>query len=418
MPSDGPTPPRSSIRGIHAPSARRSRCYEPALARNDRRRIGRDARRCAQSRPRRARARPSTPRPRTRCSRFLTPHFEGVNRTQFTRDLSGKDWVLHVLRGDRLVGFSTLPIFHTAFEGRQAQHRVTRATPSCLPARGVRLSLARGWISMVRRAQGALVGEPWYWLLLSSGFRTFRFLPVFWREFWPRHDAPTPPTMTRLMAQLARERFGREFRKPPAWCASRRRSGSAASWPDRPRREAPRRARGILSRAQPGPCRGRPTGLSGRVGDENFTAAGAAWCGAARPQVRHDRHFRARECLLAGVGVQREPPLLPRARHARRDAKRRGCGPNSRDTHEAGTARPTSSLRSTMARHSRGACRSSTTRHSHRGSRVSDARNQGARHRRRDAPQHADERFDMSARRLIPFTRGLTAAFDAAVSPG
>jgi hypothetical protein len=48
----------------------------------------------------------------------------------------------------------------------------------------------------------------YYWLLLTSGFRTYRFLPVFWREFFPSRDRPTPGAMQELIDQLARERFG------------------------------------------------------------------------------------------------------------------------------------------------------------------------------------------------------------------
>jgi hypothetical protein len=48
-------------------------------------------------------------------------------------------------------------------------------------------------------------------LLLTSGFRTYRFLPVFWREFFPRFDAVTPPLIHELLAHLAEECFGNQF---------------------------------------------------------------------------------------------------------------------------------------------------------------------------------------------------------------
>jgi hypothetical protein len=34
---------------------------------------------------------------------------------------------------------------------------------------------------------------------------------VFWREFFPRYDAPTPLATKDLLNQLARERFGPQF---------------------------------------------------------------------------------------------------------------------------------------------------------------------------------------------------------------
>jgi hypothetical protein len=47
-----------------------------------------------------------------------------------------------------------------------------------------------------------------YWLLITSGFRTYRFLPVFWKEFWPRHDSPALPA---ILIAMASERFGRRY---------------------------------------------------------------------------------------------------------------------------------------------------------------------------------------------------------------
>jgi hypothetical protein len=53
-----------------------------------------------------------------------------------------------------------------------------------------------------RHPRGRLI-----WLLLTSGFRTYRFLPVFWRDFWPRWDAPMPPEIRALRDRLAREKL-------------------------------------------------------------------------------------------------------------------------------------------------------------------------------------------------------------------
>jgi hypothetical protein len=49
------------------------------------------------------------------------------------------------------------------------------------------------------------------WLLITSGFRTYRFLPVFWREFYPRHDVPASPHWKHTIDQLASERFGQRY---------------------------------------------------------------------------------------------------------------------------------------------------------------------------------------------------------------
>jgi hypothetical protein len=66
-------------------------------------------------------------------------------------------------------------------------------------------------VAGVNALRGALPAGRCFWLLLTSGFRTYRFLPVFWREFFPRFDAPTPAATQRLLDQLARDRFGAQF---------------------------------------------------------------------------------------------------------------------------------------------------------------------------------------------------------------
>ena len=54
-------------------------------------------------------------------------------------------------------------------------------------------------------------GGDLYWLLLTSGFRTYRFLPVFFRSFYPRCDAQTSKTAADLLDAIAFERFGSRY---------------------------------------------------------------------------------------------------------------------------------------------------------------------------------------------------------------
>jgi hypothetical protein len=72
-------------------------------------------------------------------------------------------------------------------------------------------ALSRAWIACVRALRASYPRGKYYWLLLTSGFRTYRFLPVFWREFYPRFDAPMPREQKQLLDFLARERFHSQF---------------------------------------------------------------------------------------------------------------------------------------------------------------------------------------------------------------
>lgn len=141
---------------------------------------------------------------------LLSAHFDGVTPAQFARDLDEKDWVLRVRRGARLVGFSTVQVYATEAVGRRVQVLYSGDTIMAPEAWGSPV-LARGWIALVKRLQATSPADPWYWLLVSSGYRTYRFLPLFWREFWPRYDVATPAARSCELAQLARARFGAQF---------------------------------------------------------------------------------------------------------------------------------------------------------------------------------------------------------------
>ena len=141
---------------------------------------------------------------------LLAHHFNGVTRTQFERDLAARNRVILILRDGRLVGFSTLLAYTTGFEGERINVIYSGDTIVAPEAWGT-TALPRAWVAAVDELRGTMPEGRCYWLLLTSGFRTYRFLPVFWREFYPRFDRATPPTLQRLLNQLAVEQFGEQF---------------------------------------------------------------------------------------------------------------------------------------------------------------------------------------------------------------
>lgn len=144
---------------------------------------------------------------------LLARHFDGVTRAQFAEDLAEKNWTVLIQRDGRLVGFSTLLVYESTFDGEPVSVVYSGDTIVAPEAWGAP-ALARGWITAVNQLRERYPRGKYYWLLLTSGFRTYRFLPVFWREFFPRHDAPMPAALKRLRDQLATERFGEQYDLP------------------------------------------------------------------------------------------------------------------------------------------------------------------------------------------------------------
>lgn len=142
---------------------------------------------------------------------LLRSQFPGIPREAFERDLAAKNWVL-LLEDERTgapEGFSTLMYYTRTIGGREVQVVYSGDTVVSESAGGGS-SLSKCWIGAVNLLRGDNPA-PVYWLLIVSGFRTYRFLPVYWRRFYPRYDESTPLEAQQLMDTLAIERFGARY---------------------------------------------------------------------------------------------------------------------------------------------------------------------------------------------------------------
>ncbi len=137
-------------------------------------------------------------------------HFEGVTFAHFRRDLEAKNWVILLEKGERLVGFTTLLVYETSVEGEICSV-VYSGDTIVAPEVWSAATLPRTWIESVARLRRCYPRGRYFWLLITSGFRTYRFLPLFWREFYPRFDLETPHHWKLLMDCLAIERFGQLY---------------------------------------------------------------------------------------------------------------------------------------------------------------------------------------------------------------
>ena len=139
-----------------------------------------------------------TRRDRDEMFALYTDYFETSDRVTFERDLAEKEWVILLRDGEGVVdGFSTLMRLHVGgatvfFSGDTivARHRWGS------------YDLPRLW----GRHVFATAGENAYWFLISSGFRTYRYLPLFFRDFYPRFDGNA--SMKPLLDRVAVAKFG------------------------------------------------------------------------------------------------------------------------------------------------------------------------------------------------------------------
>ena len=139
---------------------------------------------------------------------LLARCYDHVTRTAFEADLASKTSVILLCDGDgTLRGFSTQQLYDWTWQGEPAGILFSGDTivdPLCWGSTG----LAKGWCAV---AAQALTGHPrrrLFWFLLSKGFRTYLYLPVFFRHFIPSGQPGAPASWTALLDDLATHKFG------------------------------------------------------------------------------------------------------------------------------------------------------------------------------------------------------------------
>lgn len=137
-----------------------------------------------------------------------------ASRRGFDGDLEEKDYLLRVRTEHGLSAFSTLKIYYPEpgvrllFSGDTLSGESARCGHH-LPAR---------WAQFVYRELPHQPGLEDYWLLLCSGYRTYRILPTFFQTYVPAENGP--PCLLEKRDRWASLLFGERYRNGvvhPLW---------------------------------------------------------------------------------------------------------------------------------------------------------------------------------------------------------
>ena len=130
----------------------------------------------------------------------------------FEKDILNKQWIILLEDGsDRsLKGFTTIAYIDVFIDNIDV--RIVYSGDTIIHKNYWNtFELSKCWINTVL-AHNQNIQKPLYWLLLSSGFRTYRFLPTFYKEFYPRYDKVMPKNIKTLMSEVAYHIYGNYYK--------------------------------------------------------------------------------------------------------------------------------------------------------------------------------------------------------------
>jgi len=206
---------------------------------------------------------------------LLATYFQGVCDKQFEADLSDKSYAV-LLHDDAgaLVGFSTFAVYAAPGPDGELATIVCSGDTIVAPSAWGSSHLPSAWVQAVHAIHRRSGRAGLYWLLITSGYRTYRFLPVFVRAFVPSVDRGAPADLLDCMRRLARQRWGGQYDpadnvvrlgQPQPLCPT------LAGIPDA-RRDDPHIA--FFLQQNPGHAQGDELVSFASLGEDNLTRAG------------------------------------------------------------------------------------------------------------------------------------------------
>ncbi len=139
---------------------------------------------------------------------LMDRHYENVTWSTFVADLDEKHWVIVLTdpHTHALCGFSTQLLLDVEVAGRPVKALFSGDTIIDRDRWGDS-ALAHVWGRLALSLIDTHADAELYWFLISKGYKTYRFLPLFFHEFYPRRDAPTPPDAWAVLDTLGRHKY-------------------------------------------------------------------------------------------------------------------------------------------------------------------------------------------------------------------
>jgi hypothetical protein len=153
-----------------------------------------------------------SPRSRDEMFSLIDRYFAGMSRANFDADLNEKQWVIQLLDSatGAIRGFSTQALWELDVDGRQVSAVYSGDTIIDRDHWGSN-SLAQLWGQFVTSLIDERPDSELVWFLITMGYKTYRFLPIFFREFYPRCDAPTPGWAKAIIDAAARFKYASTY---------------------------------------------------------------------------------------------------------------------------------------------------------------------------------------------------------------
>ena len=142
---------------------------------------------------------------------LMNSTYKGMDFRRFCSDLNEKDHAIMLYDNEsKLQGFSTLQVFRDEFLGKARSILYSGDTvinKSCWGS----YELPRLWGAYAHTLMKQEKSDDCYWFLMSKGYKTYRFLPIFFEEYFPRPNSESDQQLQGVRDAFAQSQFGNNY---------------------------------------------------------------------------------------------------------------------------------------------------------------------------------------------------------------
>ncbi len=140
---------------------------------------------------------------------ILSKYFLGTSFKEFEHDLSQKEIAIFIKNEEKIMGFSTLvcstvevngysvPVIFSGDTIVEQEHRNSA---------GLGIEVANYFDRVRKRCSGTV-----YYLLSTKGWRTYKVLPFFFNEYYPRANREMPPETREVRDAFCLAKYGESY---------------------------------------------------------------------------------------------------------------------------------------------------------------------------------------------------------------
>lgn len=140
---------------------------------------------------------------------LMDEFYDNTDEAVFRRDFFDKDYCLALyLEDGSLVGFTTQKVLEIDVDGKKVNGMFSGDTIIHKDYWGdIELFKvwARFWFEFAEKY------EEFYWFLICKGYKTYRIMPLFWKEFYPNYRMETPEYEQRIIDAYASYLYPDEY---------------------------------------------------------------------------------------------------------------------------------------------------------------------------------------------------------------